>query len=62
MPKESYIVYYAERLPNGPRGRGILYCDVVFDGELVDSHEVGSPAPYATVKRAERKRMLGKKN
>jgi hypothetical protein len=55
MTKPSYIAYYAEPLPHG---RAILHCDVVVDGKLEQSYDVGSPAPLATVKAAESKLML----
>ena len=52
----SYISYYAEALGHG---RAILRCDVVIDGELVESHTVGSPAPIESVRAAERTANLG---
>lgn len=53
----NYIDYYAESLGNG---RGILRCDVVVNGELVQelSGTVGSPAPMATVQQHERRVTL----
>jgi hypothetical protein len=48
--------YYAESLGHG---RAILRCDVVIDGELEDSHTVGSPAPVDTVRKQERTTPLG---
>ena len=56
---DSYIAYEAESLGHG---RAILRCDVVFDGALVESHTVGSPAPIDTVRKAERKTTLGGKS
>lgn len=53
----SEIVCYAEPLPGG---RGQMRCDVVFHGRLVDSFPVGSPAPFATVKRHESRVRLGR--
>jgi len=50
MTSRNYIHEYAEPLPGG---RGILRHDFVVDSVLVDSHLVGSPAPWLTVKAAE---------
>lgn len=53
----SYINYYAEPLGHG---RAIMRCDIVDDnGDLVDSHTVGSPAPLVTVRAAERRTTIG---
>jgi hypothetical protein len=54
-PAPSYIHYYPERLGHG---RAILRVDVVVEGELVESHTSGSPAPYETVAAAERRTEL----
>lgn len=56
MEHQSYIHYYAEALGHG---RAIMRVDVVFDGELVDSHTSGSPAPIDTVRAHERLTPLG---
>lgn len=54
----SYIHYYAESLGHG---RGVLRCDVVVEGQLVNelSGVEGSPAPLETVRKHERKVVLG---
>jgi hypothetical protein len=54
----NYIHYYAEPLGHG---RAIMRVDVVFHGELVESHTTGSPAPLETVRKHERKTNLTKK-
>ena len=54
----NYIHYYAEPLGHG---RAIMRVDVVFHGQLVDSHTSGSPAPLETVRKHERKTNLTKK-
>ncbi len=51
----SYIHYYAEPLGNG---RAVMRVDVVADGDLVESHTDGSPAPIETVRAYERKVRL----
>lgn len=53
---DSYIAYYAESLGHG---RAIMRVDTVFDGQLVESHEDGSPAPIETVRAHERRVRLG---
>lgn len=53
----GYIDYYAEALGHG---RAIMRCDIVDNnGDLVDSHTVGSPAPIATVQAAARRTTIG---
>lgn len=52
----SEIVYYAEPLGHG---RGIMRCDVVWQGELISSELDGSPAPLATVQAHERRVSIG---
>lgn len=54
---KSYISYYAEPLGHG---RAIMRVDVVVDGELVESHTSGSPAPIETVRKHERTVQLGR--
>jgi len=58
MTGRSFIHYYAESLGHG---RGILRVDVVHDDQLVESHEVGSPAPIQTVRKHERTIELNRK-
>lgn len=53
---QSYISHYAEPLGNG---RAIMRVDIVIDGQLVDSHTEGSPAPIETVRRHESTTQLG---
>lgn len=50
MSGPSYIDRCAEPLGHG---RAIMRVDVVADGELVESHTEGSPAPIDTVRAHE---------
>jgi hypothetical protein len=51
-PKKDKLIYWAKHLGNG---RAVLMFEAIFDGCIVQSYEVGSPAPLEIVKQQERK-------
>lgn len=51
----SFVEYTAEPLAHG---RAIMRCEVVIDGEVVQSYLTGSPAPAAVVREHERRYFL----
>lgn len=55
MTTENFIHYYAEPVK---AGYSILRCDIVLDGEIVQSFTVGSPAPTEVIKSHERRATL----